>query len=81
MGCISTKEIQGWSIISKLIFAFELLRNCHIYYRIKLDQWKAEDIYDGYNKYTYFGEYVVDTAYYKNINNLDITKLFTEDLQ
>lgn len=60
-------ETEG---LKRLLYAFELLRNCHIYYRINLDLWKK----DGnakpespYNKYNFFSQFFSHTAYSKEI--------------
>ena len=48
-----------------LLYTFELLRNCHKYYRIILSDWKKMQKPSNYNKYVLFSDFFEDTEYYK----------------
>lgn len=69
----------------RLVYAFELLHNCHIYYRIDLDKWKRENpkLLDGYNKYDLFSNYIVLTEYFKLMDKKQkeyLPNLYKKDL-
>ncbi len=52
----------------RLNFAFDLLRNCHIYYRIDLEEWKRDGIRKPepyFDKYIPFNDFIKGLDYYK----------------
>ena len=69
-----------------LLYVFESLRNCHIYHRIDLNEWKKlnklanEPFYD---KYISLSDFVKDTTYYnlmmKQEQNIYISQLYKSD--
>jgi len=69
----------------RLELGFETLRNCHIYHLIDINRWKVlSSDHQGYDKYTMFSDFIVNTKYYQLMLNKTqveyLPKLFDEDL-
>ena len=68
-----------------MLYGFEVLRNCHVYYRIDLPRWRKDGNYDAkYNKYQeIYNDFIKKTTYgkYLGMDQKDyLPKLFRDDL-
>ena len=68
-----------------MLYGFEVLRNCHVYYRIDLKRWKKDgNVNHTYNKYQIrYNDFIKETQYFKYLG-MDqkeyLPKLFKEDI-